>query len=208
MPQRSARSASVTASATGRFREKSGEAQNGDGWPFRLVSTRRGSSRQPRAVIETAQSGRPLTGPLSSGVRNRRRIEASKDSRSSVHAHPVFHFRGCTSAADAHQTPIWIRCGRIAHPGATHRPSTHSSPRKSSVPAAVQGKSQSARARRKAASQSVDDSATRRIEPTTVYGGHAWVNHQSSGFAPVRFPIYPGWPNLRYTNRRSGAKGT
>src|SRR6516164_2211721 len=50
-----------------------------------------------------------------------------------------------------------------------HRPSTHSSPRKSSVPAAVQGESQSARARREAASQSVDDSATRRIEPTTVY---------------------------------------
>ena len=35
------------------------------------------------------------------------------------HAHPVFRSLGCTSMADAHQTPIWIRYGRIARQGAT-----------------------------------------------------------------------------------------
>jgi len=94
--------------------------------------------------------------------------------------------------ADAHQTPIWIRYGRIAHRGATTSTSARSSPRKSSVPAAAQVKSQCTRARRQATSQSVGDSATRRIEPTTVHVGQAWANHQSLGFSPVRSPIYPG----------------
>ena len=126
--------------------------------------------RSPKAPIPVRESGHPLTGPLSSGVRIRRRVEASEDSRLSAHAHPVFRSVGCTSVADAHQTPIWIKSGRIAPARERrHRPSAQSSPRKSSVPAAVQGKSQSARARREATSQSVGDSATRRIEPTTVY---------------------------------------
>jgi hypothetical protein len=95
------------------------------------------------------ETGRPLTGPLSSGVRIRRRVEASEDSRLSVRAHPVFRSVGCASVADAHQTPIWIKSGRIAPARERrHRPAAHSSPRKSSVPAAAQGESQSARARR------------------------------------------------------------
>jgi len=154
------------------------------------------------------RSGHPLTGPLSIGVRNRRRIEPSEDSRLSVHAHPVFRSLGCTSVADAHQTPIWIRYGRIARQGATASALGSFEPQKVLGTRRRSRESHSARARHEATSQSVGDSATRRIEPTTVYRGHARVNHHSSGFAPVRCPIYPGWPTLRYANRRSGAKGT
>jgi hypothetical protein len=129
-------------------------------------------------------------------------------SRSSVHAHPVFRSVGCTSFADAHQTPIWIQV-RTHRPAKEqrHRPLAHSSPRKSSVPAAAQGKSHSARARREAASQPVGDSAARRIEPTNRVLRPCLGESSFEWLSPDRLPIYPGWPNRRYTNRRSGAKG-
>src|SRR5262249_46886557 len=127
---------------------------------------------EPDSIVATqcGQSGRPLTGPLSSGVRNRRRVEASEDSRLSVHAHPVFRSLGCTSGADAHQTPIWIRDGSATREEVGASALASWDPQKFLGTRRRSKESHSARARRGTASQSVGDSATRRIEPTTVDG--------------------------------------
>src|SRR6516164_3007278 len=107
---------------------------------------------------------------MSSGVRNRRRVEASEDSRLSVHAHPVFRSLGCTSVAHAHQTPIWIRYERIAPPRSDCiGPQLIRAPESPRYPPPLKGNHIPQGLAAKATSQSVGDSATRRIEPTTVY---------------------------------------
>src|SRR5262249_13256716 len=91
-------------------------------------------------------------------------LEASEESRSSLHAHPVFRSLGCTSVADAHQTPIWIRCRPVARQGATVSALGSFEPQKVLGTRRRSSEAQYARAHRRATSQSVRDSATRRIE--------------------------------------------
>jgi len=84
----------------------------------------------PPETLGSLESRHPLTGPMSSGVRNRQRVEASEDSRSSVHAHPVFRSLwlhiGSRCAPDTHLDQV--RTHRPANER-LHRTSAHSSSR-------------------------------------------------------------------------------